>query len=213
MDGDHVRPARDRGLSQLRGRSARSAAGHRLRHHRRVHVLQRRGGRVDRAHRHRCQAGRAFRRRGHRDPLGAAGTRDPRNGELHGYVVAHQPVARKCGGSVRQARRRHRHRIHRYPTDPGGGWASQAPHRVSALTRLHAALARPRIRTGRARRAQGELPADPRSAARTPGRGGAAERVLGAARDAGQAAAEDSLGRGADESGRDRRHHGSAELG
>ena len=78
---------------------------------------------------------------------------------------------------------------------------------------VHPALDGAPIRGRRAGRDEGPLRRDPRRAAGTPHRGGATERVLGAAGDAEQAAVEVGDARRAAERDRGARRHGRAQLG
>ena len=113
---------------------------------------------------------RPVRGRGVRHPVGTARTPDTGHGHLRGTVAVHQPLAEGGRRPHRQARRRHRHRFDRRATDSGRGAAGRSPLGVPALTRVHAAVAGPAVRTGRARRDEVPLRRDPRRAARAPRR-------------------------------------------
>ncbi len=135
VDGNHAGPARDRGLSQFRGRQARPASRHPVQHQGRRDDLRRGRRRMGGADAGGGVVHRSIRGRGVRHPVGAARTRLPRDGHLRGYLAVHQPLAEGGLRPLRKAGRRHRHRFDRRAADPRRRPRGRAPDRVSAFAR------------------------------------------------------------------------------
>ncbi len=156
----------------------------------------------------------AIRRRRVGHPVGAAGTRDPRDwrpsperhcppaaGRRDGFDLAGKRVGVIGTGSTG------------VQLDPGRGPGSPAALRVPAFRGIHPAVAGAPIRARRAGRDEGQLRRNPGGPAGTPDRGRAAERLLGAARDARQPAAQIGVAGRAIARHRGARRVGRAELG
>ena len=148
-------------------------------------------GGLDGAHRSRRDVPGPVRRRRLRHPVGAAGTRHPRMDSFagtslytsrwpkEGFDLAGKRVGVIGTGSTG------------VQLIPVVAREAAAALRVSAFTGVYPAVAGAPVRARRAGRDEGPLRRNPRRPTGAPGRRGAAERLLGAARDARQAAVED----------------------
>src|SRR3984893_4028170 len=123
------------------------------------------------------------------------------------------PLAEGRCRPCRTAGRRHRDRLDRCPAHPAGCSRSRTAVRVSAFSGLHPAVAGAALRARRAGRAESALRRNPSGPTSPPGWRGAAERLLGAARDARQAAVEGGVTRRPTARHRGGRCDGRAELG
>lgn len=213
MDRDHAGPAGDRGLPELRGRQARSAPRHQLRHHRGRDDVRRGRRALGAAGRDGGELRRPVRGRCRRHPVGAARTGHPRDGQLHRDIAVHQQMAPRRRRPQRSTGRCHRHRIHRGAAHSGDRTRRRRTRGVPAVTRLHPALVGARPGARRARRDEGALRRDPGGPAPASGGRGAAVRILGADRHAELPADHVGLRRRATARGRRARHRGRTELG
>ena len=131
----------------------------------------------------------------------------PGMSRLHRNIAVHQPLAEGGLRSDRKAGRRHRHRLDRCSAHPRRGPGSRTALCVSAFAGIHPAVAGAPLRARRAGRDESPLRRNPSGPTGTPDWRGTAERLLGAARDARQAAVEVGVARRAIARHRGERRH------